>query len=170
MIKILVTMLSLSALAFASGEAVSEGGTDIVQRTVNFLIFIGILYYLLAEPIKSFFVGRTDGIADELKKVRDKLQESKKAKEDAQNAIDEANKFAESLKESSKKENNILNDKIMAQCESDLENMQKQNIALMEFEQRAMTRKVVENIVSDMLKEDTLSKDAMTDLIIKKVA
>ncbi len=170
MIKLLVTMLSLSALALASSEAVSEGGTDIVQRTVNFLIFIGILYYLLAEPIKSFFVGRTDGIADELKKVHDKLQESKKAKEDAQSAIDDANKFATSLKESSKKENNILNDKIMAQCESDIENIQKQNTALMEFEQRAMTREVVENIVSDMLKDDTLTKDAMTDLIIKKVA
>ncbi|MDD2838047.1 MAG: F0F1 ATP synthase subunit B [Sulfuricurvum sp.] len=169
--KIIVTVLLLSAYLFGS-EAAAEGSTDIVQRTVNFLIFAGILFYVLAEPLKNYFGGRTAAIADELEKVQERLRESKKLKDAAEHKIEEAERFASELAESSKKENKILNDKILAQCEQELEIIEKQNEALMELEKRKMVREVVSEVMNDVMNSsnDALGKEAMTEILKKKVA
>ncbi len=171
MSKIVLSLLMVTGVAFAAGGA-GTGETDIVERTVNFLIFAGILYYLLADVIKNFFVGRSKGIADELEKVQDKLRESKQAKEAAELKIEEAKKFAEDLMVTAKKENKILNEKIMQQCESDLENMGKQGTSLMELEQRQMIREVVDEIMKEVLAEEGagFDKETMAQIIMKKVA
>ena len=172
MSKIVITLLMVSGYAFASSGGAEGGGTDIVQRTVNFLIFAGILYYLLADPIKNYFVGRTQGIADELEKVQEKLRETKRAKEAAAQKIEEAKQFADELAETAKKENKILNDKIIIQCEAEIENIQKQSAALTDLERRKMVRDVVEEIMDDVLSQEGsgFDKDAMAQIIMKKVA
>ena len=60
----------------------------------------------------------------------------------------------------------------MAQCAADMEVMAKQQAVLMEFEQRKMVRNVVENILSDVLSQsdDSFDKEAMANVILKKVA
>lgn len=170
--KIILTLLITAGYVFASGDAESGGGTDIVQRTVNFLIFAGILYYLLADPVKNFFGGRSKAIADELEKVQQKLRDSKQMKEEAELKIKEAQKFAEELRETAAKENKILNDKIMEQCDAELENISKQNSALMELEQRQMIRGVVDEIMQDLLLQESagFDKKTMAKIIMKKVA
>ncbi len=100
--KIVITVLMLSAYLFGS-DAAAEGSTDIVQRTVNFLVFAGILYYLLAEPIKNYFGGRSAGIANELEKVQERLRESKRLKEAAELKIEEAKRFVNELIEMTQK-------------------------------------------------------------------
>jgi len=71
--RILVTLLAMSTIALASS---AEGGsTDIIKRTVNFILFAGLVWYLVAEPMKAYFNARSQGVADELKKVQDKLNE-----------------------------------------------------------------------------------------------
>ncbi len=171
MSKIVLTMLMITTYAFASGGG-EHAGTDIVQRTVNFLLFVGLIWYLVAEPIKNYFTSRSQGIADELQKVQDKLNESIALKKEALAKITEAEKFAQELAETSKKENKILNDNIMKQCEVDLENLEKQNATLMEFEQRKMVRGVVEDVLSDVLSQssESFDKEAMANVILKKVA
>lgn len=171
MSKIIVTVLMLSAYLFGS-DAGAEGSTDIVQRTVNFLIFAGILFYILAEPVKNYFSGRSAGIADELEKVQERLRESKRLKEAAEHKIEEAERFASELAESSKKENKILNDKILAQCEQELEVIAKQNDALMELDRRKMVREVVSEVMNDVMNSsgEALGKEAMTEILKKKVA
>ena len=168
--KIVVSIIMLSAAAFASAH--EGGGTDIFQRTVNFIIFAAILYYLLAEPIKSFFTGRSKSIAGELERVQEKIKESQAAKEAAQQKVEEAKKFVDEIMETSKKESKILNDAIMKQCDADIENITKQNASLMEFEQRKMVRELVDEVLSDILSQesDNFDKDAMAQLIMKKVA
>lgn len=169
--KIIVTVLLLSAYLFGS-DAHAEGSTDIVQRTVNFLIFAGILIYVLAEPLKNYFNGRSTGIADELEKVQERLRESKRLKEAAEHKVEESMRFASELAESSKKENKILSDKILAQCEQELEVIEKQNGALMELDKRKMVRDVVNDVMNDVMSRssETLGKEAMTEILKKKVA
>ena len=171
MSKILLLIISISTYALASSGA-EGGGTDIVQRTVNFLLFAGLIWYLVAEPAKNFFAARSQGIADELQKVQDKLNESITLKKEALAKISDAEKFAEDLVAISKKENKILNDNIMIQCDSDLENITKQNASLMEFEQRKMVRTVVEDVLNEVLSQssDGFDKEAMANVILKKVA
>jgi F-type H+-transporting ATPase subunit b len=159
----------MSTYALASG---GEGGTDIVQRTVNFALFAGLIWYLVAEPVKNYFASRSQDIADELKRVQEKLNESVSLKKEALAKISDAEKFAEELAVSSKKENKVLNDKIMAQCEVELENLVKQNNALKDFEQRRMVRQVVEEVLNEVISQsgDSFDKEAMANVILKKVA
>jgi F-type H+-transporting ATPase subunit b len=161
-------MVSTYALASGGGE----GGTDIVQRTVNFALFAGLIWYLVAEPAKAFFKGRSQGIADELQKVKDRLKESDDLKKEALAKVSEAKKFAEELQESLKKENKILNDNIMAQCEKDLLNLTNVQKSQMNFEQRKMVREVVENVMTKLLADskNDFDKEAMANVILKKVA
>jgi len=169
--RILLLVMIISTYALASGGA-EGGGTDIVQRTVNFILFFGLIWYLVAEPVKNFFADRSQGIADELQKVQDKLNESVTLKKDALAKISEAEKFAEDLVAISKKENKVLNDNIMLQCEADLEIITKQNATLMEFEQRKMVRNVVEDVLNEVLSQsnENFDKEAMANVILKKVA
>lgn len=169
MIKILLSLTVLSGYAMASG---GEGGTDIVWRTINFLIFAGIMYYLLANPVKSFFKGRSAAIAAELERVQEKLKESKSTKDRALKKVDEAQKIAADLLETSKKENKILSEQIVRQCEADIENITKQHHSLMDLEQRKMVRSVVDSVMRDLLQQesDGFDKDAMAQIVLKKVA
>jgi len=168
-ILLLIMMISTYALASSGAEG---GGTDIVQRTVNFLLFFGLIWYLVAEPAKNYFAARSQGIADELQKVQDKLSESVNLKKDALSKISAAEKFAEELVTASKKENKVLNDSIMLHCESDLEIMAKQSASLMDFEQRKMVRNVVESVLSEVLSQssESFDREAMANVILKKVA
>ena len=161
-------MISTYALASNAEHA----GTDIVQRTVNFVLFAALVWYLVAEPAKNYFASRSQGIADELKKVQDKLNETIALKKEALAKISEAEKFAEELAASSKKENKLINDSIMAQCEADLEILSKQAQTVKEFEQRKMVRNVVEDILNKVLAQssDDFDKEAMANVILKKVA
>lgn len=170
MSRIIVLMLMISTIALASDAG--QGNTDIVQRTVNFLLFAGLIWYLVAEPVKNFFASRSQAIADEMKKVQDRLKETADLKKEALARVSEAEKFAEELVLSSKKENKILNDAIIAQCETDLETLVKQQAVLMDFEQRKMVRKVVEETLEEVLSQsaDSFDKEAMANVILKKVA
>jgi len=167
--RVLVFMLMISTYALASS---GNAETDIVQRTVNFLLFAGLIWYLVAEPAKNYFASRSNSIADEMKKVQDKLKESVSLKKDVLTKVTAAEKFATDLVVNSKKENKILNDTIMAQCEADIEILIKQQAALMEFEQRKMVRSVVENTLGEVLSQsdDSFDKEAMANVILKKVA
>ena len=171
MSKILLPLLFISVSLLANEHA-AEAGTDIVQRTVNFVIFAGIIWYLLAEPVKNFFGGRSQDIADELQKVQDRLKESKQAKEAAEAKVSEAGKLAEEIIATASKEGKILNEKILKQCDGDLETMSKQGGAGMELEQRKMVRNLVDEIMNDVLAQESsaLDKDAMANIIMKKVA
>ncbi|QOY52793.1 F0F1 ATP synthase subunit B [Candidatus Sulfurimonas baltica] len=170
MSRIIVLMIMISTIALASNA--EHAGTDIVQRTVNFLLFAGLIWYLVAEPAKNYFASRSQGIADEMQKVQDKLKESISLKKDALVKITDAEKFATELLVSSKKENKIINDNIMNQCDVDLEIIVKQQTTLMDFEQRKMVRKVVEDTLEDVLKQssDSFDREAMANVILKKVA
>lgn len=161
-------MISTYALASEAEHA----GTDIVQRTVNFILFVGLIWYLVAEPAKNYFASRSQNIADDLKKVQEKLNESVALKKDALSKISDAEKYAEELKVTSKKENKIINDNIMLHCDSDLEVVSKQHTALMDFEQRKMVRDVVEDIVKETLSQssENFDKKAMANVLLKKVA
>ncbi len=168
MSRLVVLVLLTSGVLFASEGA----DTDIVQRTVNFILFAALLWYLLAKPVKNYFTGRSEAIANELKSVQDKLNESIQKKKEALAKISDAEKLAVEILENAKKEAKILNDSILAQCEVDLENLQKSHQSKLELAQRKMISSVVEEVVTEVVAESSkeFSKDAMVNVILKKVA
>lgn len=169
--KLLVMSLVVSASLFASSGA-EHGGTDIVPRTINFLIFAGILWYLLAKPVKSFFSGRAGEIASRLNSVQDKLRESKALKEAAEARVEEAKAFAKELQATTEKEKAILKQQIEAQSANEIEVLEKQMKDKEALAERQMVRGVVETVLADVTAQSTesLDKEKIADIIVKKVA
>ena len=120
---IIIGLLVVPAVLFASGHA--EGGeatkyfamtgreTDFVPRIFNFLIFAGVLYYLLADKLKGFLVSRQDAIAKQLKDIEDRLHLAKKQQKDAKALLKNSDKKAKEIVADAKKEALFLSDKIM---------------------------------------------------------
>ena len=76
-------VLLLAGVAAAS-EAAAGGGhggisaeklQDLLWRTVNFVVFAGILIYLVAKPAKNFFAQRTQDVARNLEEMAAKQAE-----------------------------------------------------------------------------------------------
>ena len=168
MIKIFTLLMLVSTAAFASGG----GESDIVARTINFVIFAAGMYYLIGEHVKNFFVGRSEGIQADLRKVQDRVAETKLAKQTAEKKVEEAKKVAADFLATSKKEGVLLNEKINDQMLLDLKALESQQAALITFEQREMVSSVVEDMMADILSDENipLDNDVITDIMLKKVA
>ena len=167
-----ISLLTLPIFLFASGAEGVDKGTDIVPRTINFLIFAAILYYLAANQIKDFFVGRKAGIADRLDSIQKKLKESAREKAEAKELIDRAKVEAKEILEISKEETQILKAKILENLELDMENLEKGYEDQISIERRKMTRSVISEVLDDVFAKGSLSleKDELLNIVMKKVA
>lgn len=81
-----VLFLLLASVAYASsgGEGGHEGSKwfDFFWKTLDFVILVGFLYWLLAAKIKEFFVGRRQDIKESLTKaVQQKAEAENKFRE-----------------------------------------------------------------------------------------
>ncbi len=177
----LLSLLMVPAMLLASGHADGEATryfaqtgreTDFWPRVVNFTIFASLLYYLIASPIKNFFVGRKEGIAGQLKEIEDKLQAAKDEKKEAQTRLDESGKKAEQIIADAKKEATLLAQKITEANESELILMEKQLAEKMTLEERRSAREAIDEILSENITNDDIMIDEskVVDIISKKVA
>lgn len=147
---ILLFLFGTSFLLAASDVNISQ--TDIVQRVINFVIFIAILWYFVADKLKKMFSDRREQIITRLNQAQDKLQLAKKSKEEALKKLEEAKERATQMVATAKKEAYMISQKFDDQFKADVENMIKNNEILMEFEQKQMERKVIEEVLSDLFK------------------
>ncbi|MDR1975988.1 MAG: F0F1 ATP synthase subunit B [Campylobacteraceae bacterium] len=164
-----IILFTIPALAFASGGA---GETDIFPRTINFLLFAGLLYYLLANIIKNFFKNRKSSIADKLNAIQDKLKESKRRKNEALEKVEEAKANAKALLVTSEKESKMMLAKISSDLLIELENLEKANQDQMSIERRKMVRAVVNEVLSELFTEESIAidREKFINIILKKVA
>ena len=169
--KILFILLScLAPLALFANDAGVE--TDILQRTVNFLIFVAILYYLLADTVKSFFTGRTASIQAELDKVQQILKESEAKIENAQSELDNAKKIASGIVETANADIDAIRTKIAESVDQEISHLSKSFNDKVEIETRKVKKEVVAEILNELLSTDNiaLSQEELTNIVLKKVA
>jgi len=177
---ILLSLLVLPAVLLASGGdaestryfAQTGRETDFWPRVFNFIIFASVLYYLIANPIKDFFVGRKEGIAAQLKEIEEKLQASKDEQKDAQTRLDESGKKSEQIIEDAKKEAILLAQKIAEANVNELALMDKQLEEKVTLEKRKSARDAIDEILSENITNDDILIDEskVVDIISKKVA
>ncbi len=168
--KILLLGLALAPVAvFASSEGAE---TDIVQRTVNFIIFAGILWYLLADKIKAFFAERSLSIQAELDKVQDTLKASQDKMSDAQKQLEEAKKLATEIVEGAKDDIDSIKQKVADGVDSDIANLEKNLDEAMKVETSKAKREIVAEVLEELLKSDNikLTQDELANIVLKKVA
>jgi len=169
--KILILGLALAPLALlANSEGAVE--TDIVQRTVNFVIFAGILWYLLADKIKAFFADRTASIQAELDKVEDTLKASKEKVDDAAKKLEEAKTLAAEIVETAKNDIDSVKQKVIEAVEHEIANLDKGFEDKIKVETSKAKRQIVSEVLDELLSSDnvSLTQDELVNIVVKKVA
>src|SRR5574344_1311173 len=165
-VLLLLAMAMVPVALFASEGA--ETNYDIVQRTVNFIIFAAILWYLLADKIKAFFANRTLGIQSELDKVQDSLKASKDRVAEAQKKLDDAKKISAEIIESAKSDIENIKQKVSASVDADIANLNK----MIKVEISKAKKQVVAEILDELLNSENikLSQDELVNIVLKRVA
>ena len=90
---VMLTALAVSSVAFASA---AEGGHDLFTaenvkdyglRILNFVIFIGLIYKFVGAKAKDFFMGRRDGIKQDLDDLQARQAEAEKKLREVESSI-----------------------------------------------------------------------------------
>lgn len=168
--KILFALSVIIPISLFANESGVE--SDILERTVNFLIFAAILYYLLSDKLKTFFIERTESIQAELDKVQDILKESDKRIIDAKQEVEDAKKVANELVSIATSEVEAIKTKIKVAAEQEIAFLETSFDQKTELEVRKVKKVVVENVLNQLLSNENidLSQKDIADIILKKVA
>ncbi len=177
---VLLSLLVLPAILLAGGHdgevtryfMQTGRESDFLPRAVNFIIFASLLYYILANPVKDFFKGRTAGIAKQLNEIEEKLQAAKDEKKDAQTRLNTSEKKAEEIIVDAKAEAKILADKIVTANQNELLLLEKQLDEKITLEERKSAREAIDEVLSDNITTDDINLDTakVIDILSKKVA
>jgi F-type H+-transporting ATPase subunit b len=171
----LVATVLVPSLVLASGAEhhdVTMFNSDFFYRVFNFTIFAGLVYYLVANPIKEFFVGRSEGIANRLKEIEEKLQATKDAQKEAETKLLEAEAKAKEIIADAENEAKILSRNIAEKNENALSVMEKQAVDKQSLESKKATRATIANLLNNGFENDDIAVDEakVVSLISKKVA
>jgi F-type H+-transporting ATPase subunit b len=172
--KKIITILGLSASMLLAGEHmaathVSISDTDFIPRVVNFIVFAGILWYLLADKIKTFYADRSKSIADSFAEVEERLKESERAKEALKKEVEEAHKKADDIIKTAKKEAELIKSKILENAKHEVEMLHKQFNEQKAYEESKMKKEVVEDYLNNLVKDIHLSSEEVANIVTKKV-
>ena len=149
----------------------ADGGYDIVPRTINFIIFAAILYYLIANPVKNAYKGRIESIAARLDNIEQKLKESKAKKDDAIKRVEEAKANADGLVETARKEAFLISERIKEETMQEIVNLEKSFQDQKEFEKRRMVKSVVGEVLNEIFASDSVKMDQseLINIMLKRV-
>jgi F-type H+-transporting ATPase subunit b len=166
--KKMLFILLLSPVAIFA----SDVETDIIERTVNFIIFASILYYLLADRAKIYFTERSASIQSELEKVKELKAKSLLEREEAQEKLENAKKIATQLIKDAKNDKESIQMKIGDDVNYDIEQLFKNFNEKCKIETKKTKKEVVEKILEELMSDENIaiSQDDLTSIILSKVA
>lgn len=146
--------------------------TDIIPRTINFLIFFSLLVYFLSTHIKNFYYGRLNKIANRLEEAQSYVLEMNMKKEQAVQKLEKAKQQADSIVINAKQQADVFSKAMEEDLQKELLSLQKSYEEQKVYMQRKMKLEVVGDVVDKIFdsKETELSQDDLIKMIIKKVS
>ncbi len=174
-IALIVTVLFLPSLVLATGAEhhdVSMFNSDFFYRVLNFSVFMGILYYLAANPIKAFFVGRSEAIANQLEEIEAKLQASKNERLMAEENLNKAENRAKEIISDAENEAKLLSASITEKNNMALTLLEKQAIEKQALSSKKATQATIDALLNDGFQNDdiTIDEAKVVSLVSSKVA
>lgn len=183
---ILIVVLSVGMALASGGEAEGgHGGAELWKawglKTFNFIVLIGILYWLLASKIKDFFVGRRAEIKDDLEKAVERKAEAEKKYKDYSEKIDKASTEIDGILEMIKAQGVAEKKKIIEDAERTAKKMKEDAQARIEQEMKKATEelkaqavdlsvKMAEEIIKRSVTQDdhkSMVKEYIDKVVIK---
>jgi F-type H+-transporting ATPase subunit b len=139
----LVVLLLTIGIAFASGEA--KGGEEgnkwieLGKKAFNFIVLMGLLYWLLAAKIKEFFSGRRVEIKESLEKAVERKAAAEKKYREYSEKIDKASTEIDGIIEMIKAQGVTEKQKIIEDAERTAKKMKEDAQARIEQEMKKAT-------------------------------
>lgn len=167
-LSVLLVILLSVGIAFAS-EAEGEGGAaawiGLAKKAFNFVVLIGLLYWLLAAKIKDFFVGRRAEIKESLEKSVEIKAEAEKKYREYSEKLDKAALEIDGIFEMIKAQGVTEKQKIIEDAERTAKKMKEDASARIEQEMKKATEQLKEQAVELSIKiaEDILKKNITQD-------
>lgn len=163
-------LLFLPLLAFGAKDGTPD--YDIVARTFNFVMFVGILYYFIANPIKNAYKGRIEAIEKKMTQSRNKILEAQRKEEEARTKAEKMKVQAAEFIENGKVEAKLLKEKIERDAEAAIRILNESFAEQKEFARRDSVRKTVASVLDNAFsdKDIAVSEQALVDIIKKKVS
>jgi len=159
--------LVMAGVAGAS-EAGGHGGidpakvTDLILRTVNFLVFAGILVKLVAKPAKNFFAKRSQDIAQSLEDLEAQKAEAAKELAEAEAKLAQVAGERDKIIQQFIAEGELEKAKIVGKAEMVADRIKE--MAAMTIDQE--TKKAVQDLKKEIA---DLATQMAEDLLTKKV-
>lgn len=145
--------------------------TDILPRSINFVIFVIIMYYLIADKVKVIYNSRISSIQNRLITIEKDLDEAKKKKEDAIKRIEKANNEADEIVALAKLQAEKIGENILKDVESEISQLEKTHNEHKIFAERKAKLEVVDELLDEILKSNiNLKQKELLDIIYKKVS
>ena len=135
-------LISIS-IAFASGEG--EGGhdskewIDLGKKAFDFIVLVGLLYWLLAAKIKEFFSGRRAEIKEDLEKSVERKADAEKKYREYSEKLDKASVEIDGIFEMIKAQGITEKQKIIEDAEKAAKKMKEDAQARIEQELKGAT-------------------------------
>ena len=163
-------LLFLPLLAFGAKDGAPD--YDIVARTFNFVLFAGILYYFIKNPIKNAYKGRIEAIEKKMTQSRNKILEAQRKEEEARTKAEKMKVQAAEFIENGKVEAKLLKEKIERDAEAAIKILNDSFAEQKEFARRDSVRKTVASVLDNAFsdKDIAVSEQALVDIIKKKVS
>jgi len=159
-------------MLYASAESVSIEKSDFIERTINFVIFIAIVWYFGADKIKGIFTSRIHSISTQLKDIQESLNKAKKDEDVALMRLEECKRRAKDMLESARQEALLVQKRYNEQVEKDAQILSNLLEGSIEFERRRITQEAVNSILCELLEQDDikLNRDDYVNIITKRIS
>ncbi|MCR6575875.1 F0F1 ATP synthase subunit B [Campylobacter insulaenigrae] len=170
MIRNILLITIIPFYVFAAGD--ESGDYDILPRTVNFILFVAILYYFIATPIKKFYNDRINKISSKMNEIQEKLIASKNLKLEMMKKLDLAKQESINAVALAKKEAEILASKIENETKTELSVLEKSFQEHKKYEIRKMEKEVINSVLEEVFKDDNsyLKQEDIINIMMKKAS
>jgi F-type H+-transporting ATPase subunit b len=164
----LFVILICVGVAFAEAEAEGGGSAawiDLAKKTFNFVVLIGLLYWLLASKMKDFFSGRREEIKESLEKSVARKAEAEKKYREYSEKLDKASLEIDGIFEMIKAQGVTEKQKIIEDAEKTAIKMKEDASARIEQEMKKATDQLKTQAVelSVQMAEDILKRNITKD-------
>lgn len=169
---IFVSLLAVVSLHANEHHVIDISKTDILERTINFVIFVALMWYLVAGRLKAILKERSDGISLRLSQTQTKVREARDKKEKSQQRLKHAHDQAAEIIKIAKQEAAISVKHIEDKTKEQIASLIKANKDAMEFQEKQIQKQIVSEVLQEAFSSPKfrLETQDYVNILEKKVA
>lgn len=156
--RLLIIVSMCFGCALCADASLSD--SDFVERLINFVIFIAILWYLSAEKIKTIFSSRTQEIALSFERVQDQNKVAEKEKEKALKHLSEAEDRANEIIALARREAMFIAQQYREKVDRDIRAISLSFEQTLKQEEKHMLREGIQRVLSQSAQQVKAPNDA----------